>query len=163
VQKNTIDYTRPVGATVYTATNLGSLQFTGAEASAEWRVTGTQQVRLSWTYLHGTQSALGANVQSEYVFNYPVNNGRAEWRWKPRQGVLVQSRLGVLERFTQAPAPANAPYAVWDVSAARDAGWWRPYVQMSNLANTGYQEIVNVPMPGRSFVGGVEFVLTRKR
>jgi iron complex outermembrane receptor protein len=163
VQKNTIDYTRPVGATVYTATNLGSLQFTGAEASAEWRVTGTQQVRLSWTYLHGTQSALGANVQSEYVFNYPVNNGRAEWRWKPRQGVLVQSRLGVLERFTQAPAPANAPYAVWDVSAARDAGWWRPYVQMSNLANTGYQEIVNVPMPGRSFVGGVEFVWARKR
>jgi iron complex outermembrane receptor protein len=52
---------------------------------------------------------------------------------------------------------------VWDVSAARDMGWWRPYLQLSNLANTGYQEIVNVPMPGRSFVGGVEFVLQRAR
>jgi len=163
VQKNTIDYTRPVGTAVYMATNLGSLQFTGVESSAEWRVSGTQSLRASWTYLQGTQSALGDGVQSEYVFNYPVNNGRLEWRWKMKQGVLVQSRLGVLERFTQAPAPASAPYAVFDVSAARDRGWWRPYVQMSNLANTGYQEIVHVPMPGRSFVGGVEFVWTRKR
>ncbi len=162
VQSNTVDYTRASATQKWMATNLGSLQFTGVESSGEWRVSGTQSLRASWTYLHGTQSALGG-LMSEYVFNYPIHNGRLEWRWKARQGVLVQSRLGVLERYTQAPAPASAPYAVWDVSAARDVGWWRPYVRMSNLANTGYQEIVNVPMPGRSFVGGVEFVLTRKR
>jgi iron complex outermembrane receptor protein len=120
-------------------------------------------VKASWTYLYGTQGALGVGVQSQYVFNYAVNNARVEYRWKLKQGVLVQSRLGVLERYTQAPAPASAPYAVWDISAARDAGWWRPYVRTSNLANTGYQEIVSVQMPGRSFVGGVEFVLTRNR
>jgi iron complex outermembrane receptor protein len=161
-QKNTIDYTRPVGTTVYTATNLGSLQFSGAEGTAEWRVSSMQQVKASWTYLYGTQGALNG-LQSQYVFNYAVHNARVEYRWKLKQGVLVQSRLGVLERYTQAPAPAQAPYAVWDISAARDKGWWRPYVRMSNLANTGYQEIVSVQMPGRSFVGGVEFVWARKR
>ncbi len=162
VQSNTVDYTRASATQKWQATNLGSLQFSGAEASAEWRVSGTQQLRASWTYLHGTQSALNG-LMSEYVFNYPVNNARVEYRWKLKQGLLLQSRLGVLERYTQAPAPAQAPYAVWDLSAARDSGWWRPYVRMSNLANTGYQEIAHVQMPGRSFVGGVEFVLTRKR
>jgi hypothetical protein len=30
---------------------------------------------------------------------------------------------------------------------------------MSNLSNTGYQEIQDVPMPGRSFTGGVDIWL----
>jgi iron complex outermembrane receptor protein len=30
---------------------------------------------------------------------------------------------------------------------------------MSNLSNTGYQEIIGVPMPGRSFTGGVDVLL----
>jgi vitamin B12 transporter len=162
LQSNTVDYTRAAPADKWMATNLGSLRFTGVETSAEWRVTGTQQLRLSWTYLQGTQSALNG-LMSEYVFNYPINDGRAEYRWRMKQGILLQSRLGVIERYTQAPNPPNAPYAVWDVSAARDAGWWRPYLRMSNLANTGYQEIMGVQMPGRSFVGGVEFVWTRAR
>jgi len=35
---------------------------------------------------------------------------------------------------------------------------------MTNLSNTGYQEIVGVPMPGRAFLGGVQVVLRgRKR
>ena len=35
-------------------------------------------------------------------------------------------------------------------------------VQASNLANTSYQEILGVPMPGRTLIGGVELVF-RKR
>jgi hypothetical protein len=34
---------------------------------------------------------------------------------------------------------------------------------MTNLSNTGYDEILNVRMPGRGFIGGVEIVLSRKR
>jgi iron complex outermembrane receptor protein len=162
VQHNTIDYTRAAPTDKWMATNLGSLQFTGVEASAQWRINSAQTLRLSWTYLNGTQSALNG-LESEYVFNYAVNNGRAEWTWRMKHGVTLQSRLGVLERYTQAPAPPQAPYAVWDVSAARQVGRWHPYLQMSNLANTSYQEIMNVPMPGRSFVGGLEFVLSRAR
>jgi hypothetical protein len=39
--------------------------------------------------------------------------------------------------------------------------WLHPYLRMDNLSNTGYQEIAGVPMPGRSFVGGVEISLAR--
>jgi vitamin B12 transporter len=165
-QTNTIDYTRPTASGVYTATNLPSLAFTGVEGSAQWRVSGTQQLKLAWTLLSGSKGAI-AGLQSQYVYQYAINNGRAEWQWRARPGLLVQSRLGVLERATQlavgAPPTGITPYAVWDVSAARTTGWWRPYVQAANVANTGYQEIEGVQMPGRSFVGGVEFVLLRRR
>jgi len=51
----------------------------------------------------------------------------------------------------------------WDESVAREAGRVRPYVQMTNLSNTGYDEILNVRMPGRSFVGGVGIAIAHKR
>lgn len=161
-QKNTIDYTRASPNDLWHATNLPGLHFAGVESSLNWRPNSSQQLKLSWTLLKGTQSSLNG-LQSDYVFNYPVNNGRVEWTWNLKHGLLLQSRLGVVERYTQAPAPPQAPYAVWDVSAVREVGRFRPYLQMTNLANTGYQEITNVRMQGRGFVGGVELVLSRKR
>jgi vitamin B12 transporter len=160
-QKNTIDYARASSSDLWQATNLSSLHFAGVESSLNWRPNASQQLTLSWTFLKGTQGSLHG-LQSEYVFNYPVNNGRAEWTWNLKHGLLLQSRLGVVERYTLAPAPPQAPYAVWDVSAVREIGRFRPYLQMTNLANTGYQEISSVRMQGRGFVGGVEFVLSHK-
>ena len=55
------------------------------------------------------------------------------------------------------------PYRVWDSSVARAVGRIRPYLQMTNLSNTGYEEIVNVRMPPRGFVGGFEIVLPMAR
>jgi iron complex outermembrane receptor protein len=159
-QKNTIDYTRAEATQLWQATNLGALALSGVESQVEWRATSSQQLRFSWTYLHGSQSALGS-LQSEYVFNYPVNNGRTTWLWHARQGLLVSSQLGVLERTKLAPVP-SAPYAVWDLSIARDKGRWQPYVRATNLSSTGYQEIQGVPMPPRAVIAGVEIVLSRK-
>jgi iron complex outermembrane receptor protein len=50
-------------------------------------------------------------------------------------------------------------YPVWDAEMARERGRAHPYVRMTNLSNTGYQEIAGVPIPGRAFIGGVELVL----
>jgi iron complex outermembrane receptor protein len=155
-QKNTIDYTRASTAQPWRASNLPGLHFTGVEGVVDVRLDQSQQLKFSWTLLQGAQSALHG-LQSEYVFNYPVNNGRMEWSWNIRQALLVQSRLGVVERYQQ------DPYPVWDVSLVHETGRLRPYLQMTNLSNTGYDEIVGVRMPGRSFVGGVELVLSRKK
>jgi outer membrane receptor protein involved in Fe transport len=155
-QKDTIDYTRASTSDPWQASNLSGLHFTGAESAVDWQVSRTSQVKFSWTLLFGAQSALHG-LESEYVFNYPVNNGRAEWRWTPMHSLLLESRLGVLQRYQQ------RAYPVWDESLAREAGRVRPYLQMTNLSNTGYDEILNVRMPGRSFVGGVEIAITRNR
>ena len=122
----------------------------------DWGVSRTSQIKFGWTPLSGAQSALHG-LESEYVFNYPVNNGRAEWRWTPMHSLLLESRLGAVQRYQQ------RAYPVWDESLAREAGRVRPYLQMTNLCNTGYDEILNVRMPGRGFVGGLEIEITHKR
>jgi outer membrane cobalamin receptor len=151
-QRNTIDYTRASAADPWQASNLRGLHFSGVETALDWRLCHSQQLKASWTLLVGAQDALHG-LQSEYVFNYPTNNGRLEWTWTPSHGVLIDSRLGVVQRFHA------DPYPVWDTSVARASGRIRPYLQMTNLSNTGYEEIVGVRMPGRSVVGGVEFTL----
>jgi outer membrane cobalamin receptor len=153
-QHNTIDYTRTSPADPWLASNLPGLHFAGVEAAVEWVPTRTQRIRASWTNLTGGQAALHG-LQSEYVFNYPVNNGRVEWTWNLGRQVVLQNRLGVVQRFER------SAYAVSDMSIIRAEGRLRPYVRMSNLTNAGYEEIVGVRMPGRGFVGGLEINLVK--
>jgi outer membrane cobalamin receptor len=154
-QTNAIDYVRASANDKWQAENLSGVNFTGVEAGLDWRPIEGQTVRLGLTTLAGAQSALNG-LQSEYVFNYPVENGLAEWvgRWK--QGLMLRQRLRVVNRVDRGVAP------VWDASAIWEHGRVRPYLQVTNLSNTGYQEIVGVPMQGRAVVGGVEVVLGKK-
>jgi iron complex outermembrane receptor protein len=153
-QKDTIDYTRGSTADPWQASNLPGMHFLGVEEALDWRMHKNQHAKLSWTCLRGAQNALHG-LQSEYVFNYPLNNARFEWTWKVKQ-VLLQSRLGIVERYQR------DPYEVWDVSLVRESGRIHPYLQMTNLTNTGYEEILGVRMPSRSIVGGFELVLSRE-
>lgn len=153
-QHNAIDYVRADPGQKWRAANLSGLSFTGVESSVDWQASSRQKLRFSWMALSGAQSALHG-LQSEYIFNYPVNNASAEWIGQLK-GFVVRNRVGVVERYQQ------DPYPVWDLSLARERGWIHPYVQMTNLSNTGYEEIEGVRMQGRSFVGGLELTLPRR-
>ena len=52
---------------------------------------------------------------------------------------------------------------MWDISLVHDHGRVEPFLQMTNLSNTGYDEIVGVRMPGRAFLGGVKVWLVHPR
>ena len=126
------------------------------ESAFQWHPTAHESLKASWALLFGAQDALNG-LQSEYIFNYPVNQASLEWTENFAQGILLRSRLGVTERYQQ------TPYPVWDLSIAREAGRIHPFLQMANLSNTGYEVIAGVRMPGRSFTGGVELVLAKRR
>ena len=155
-QRDAIDYVRTGPTAPYQASNLTGLHFTGVESSFEWRPNASQDLKADWTMLFGAQDALHG-LQSDYVSHYATNNASLQWtRSFPRAaGLLLRSRLGVTQRYQQ------TPYAIWDVQLAREAGRLHPFLQMSNLANTGYQELIGIRMPGRSFTGGVEIQLSR--
>ena len=157
-QHNTIDYECPVTnppCTVYTAANLAPLRYLGVEASFTWKPRPSQQVKLGYTGINGAPP--GANgFTTLYSASYAVNNANFEWTDALRYGILLRTRVGVEQHVGQ------TPYPVWDLEAGRQRGWIRPYVQIANLSNTGYAEIFLpsvVPMPPRSFTGGVEFDL----
>jgi outer membrane cobalamin receptor len=151
-QHDAIDYVRANASEPWQATNLTGLRFTGLESSLSWLLTRNQMIKLGWTAISGAQAALHG-LQSEYVFNYPVNNASFEWMGRLRGAYLLRMRVQVAQRYHQ------DPYPVWDVEASRGRGRLHPYIRMANLSNTGYQEIAGVTMPGRSFTGGVEISL----
>lgn len=152
LQHHAIDYVRANPTAKYQATNLSNFQFTGWENAAVWRMDDANEVRASWTLLRGAQSALHG-LQSRYVFNYPVNNASVVGTHTWSAGYLVETRIGVTQRYEQ------GPYAVWGLALAKEKGRLRPYVRLSNITNTGYQEIEGVQMPGREVVAGLELRL----
>ena len=153
-QHNAIDYVRAQTNELWRAANLSGVAFTGVESSVNWQASSRNAFNFSYSALAGAQSALHG-LQSMYIFNYPVNNANAEWTWQPA-GLAVRNRIGVVQRFQQ------EAYPVWDLSLSRERGWIHPYLQMTNLSNTGYEEIQGVRMQGRSFIGGLELTVSRR-
>ena len=149
-ESDVIDYIRANPTDVWRATNVQRLRFTGVEASMRWRIDGRQEVEFQYTGLHGAQAAL-AGYMSKYVFNYPTHSGIVTWQGSA-WGFAARTRLGVARRYLR------DPYAVWDIYLASGHGRVRPFLQLTNLLGTRYEEIPLVAMPGRAIVGGLELV-----
>jgi iron complex outermembrane receptor protein len=153
-QHNAIDYVRANSTAKWQAVNLSGLHFAGIESTLTWVPAKSQTVRISWTGLHGAQSALN-DLQSEYVFNYPVENIHAAWTIALGHAFAISNTVQLAQRYQQ------TVYPVWNVALTHDSGRIRPYLRLSNLSNTGYQEITGVAMPGRSITGGFALQLGR--
>jgi iron complex outermembrane receptor protein len=146
-QHNAIDYVRANAAQKWQAVNLSGLRFAGVESNLTWIPARSQAVRISWTGLHGAQSALNG-LQSEYVFNYPIENIHASWTVALGHALAISNSVHLAQRYKQ------TVYPVWNAALTHDSGVIRPFLRLSNLSNTGYQEITAVAMPGRSITGG---------
>lgn len=150
--RDLIDYVRYSANDIYRATNFQRLSFTGVEAAAHLRAGRAQTVSIGYTGLAGDRAA-PAGVISKYVFNYPVHSGVVSWQGALGRVVAARTRIGVIERY------GSGAYAIWDASAVRASGRIRPFLQVTNLTGTVYQEIPGVVMPKRGVIGGVEWKL----
>lgn len=139
-------------ASIWCAANLNGLHFAGVESSFTWIPSRSQSIRMTWTALHGAQTALHG-LQSEYIFNYPVQNIHATWTVNFPHALALSNAVQLAERFQQ------TVYPVWSVAATHDTGRLRPYLRLTNLSNTGYQEIAGVNVQGRAIVGGIAIQL----
>ncbi|MBZ5680803.1 MAG: TonB-dependent receptor [Acidobacteriia bacterium] len=151
---NVIDYVQFAMGQPYQATNIHQLHFTGVEAHADLHLRRDQQGQLAYTFLHGDQSPLPGAV-SRYAFNYPSHQAIFAWTGSWRQ-VVARTGVGITQRVQR------GAYPVWDLAIARNAGVIRPYLQLANLSNTGYEEVPGVIMPSRSVTGGVELIFARR-
>jgi len=149
---NVIDYVRAVGSTVWQATNFDKLHFTGVESSLVYEPVAGQHIALSFTALHGLDAS-GELLMSKYAFDYPLQSGVVEWRGALGKRLIARTRVGVVNRLDR------NPYALWDASASYSEGHVRPFLRLTNITNTVYQDIPGVALPTRGVLGGVEFVL----
>ena len=134
------------------AYNIDNLHFTGVETLARYRVNDRQEFNIGYSGIYGAQQALNGLV-SQYVFNYPTHNAYVGWQGNVSHGVVARTRLGVVQRYQR------DAYPLWDFTLAREDGRVRPYLQLTNLTDTRYQEIEGVAMPGRAVIGGLELIV----
>jgi iron complex outermembrane recepter protein len=154
-ERNGIDYYRLLPTTLYQAFNIDNLNFKGWEAALHWTPTAIHTFDFRYTQLTGAEDTVPIGF-TKYTFNYPAKSGVFNWQIHPNGNFLLRTRVGVLERRSQ------SPYALWEIYAGLPRHKIHPFVQMTNVANTGYQEIQGVAMPGRTILGGVELVLSKK-
>ena len=150
--KNVIDYVAPPGSTVYTATNFDNLHFTGVESGVTWDASSGEHFGVVFSALRGLDASPDIS-QSKYTFNYPVESGVVEWRGFIGRKIIARTRIGVVERLDR------DPYALWDASASYATGHVRPFLQLTNITSTVYQDLPGIAMPKRGVIGGCEFYL----
>lgn len=149
--RNGIDFARAPGDVIWRAMNVRSVSFTGLETAASFQ-RRSWQFDWSYTALSGSGSPL-PGYESRYVFNYPVHQGIFGWTGVLKWGLVARTRVGGLDRR------GRGVWATWDLYLARARGAVRPFLQLTNLTDTRYQQIAGVDMPGRAVIGGLEWVL----
>lgn len=153
-EKDTIDYSKYSLAAKWQANNVQNQNITGAEASARIRLSDNQQLQFGYTAARAGQPPAG--LISEYAFNYAAQSAQALWTGEFRHLVTISNQLMVIQKT------AKTAYPLWNLSLSHNEGRVRPYVRLLNLSNTGYEEIPQVPMQGRTIMAGVEFAWSTK-
>jgi iron complex outermembrane receptor protein len=145
-ERDVIDYVLTPPSAIYVATNFDKLNFTGAEVLLKY-----YGFAISYTALHGAYNATQAQIlASRYTAYYPSNEAVVSWEGMFKKGILLRTRIGVMQRFN------SGPYAIWDFYTAYSRGRIHPFFQLTNITNTVYQEVAGVAMPKRSVLGGFE-------
>jgi outer membrane cobalamin receptor len=162
-QTNAIDYAKTILATPaltfaepWQAINIQNLNITGAEATVHLRLTDNQQLQFSYTAVHAGPPP--PNIQSEYAYNYAAQNALFLWT-----GILPGAfhQLTAHTQVNIVQKTQHTAYPLWDIFMTRNTGRIRPYLRALNLSNTGYQEIPQVPLQGRTIMAGTEFNWSR--
>jgi iron complex outermembrane receptor protein len=149
-ERDGIDYVRDSPTARWQATNFQRLRFTGVETSLEARIGSAQWIDVRYTGLRGAREAVAGQL-SKYVFNFPEHQGAIGWQASLPGGWFARSRLTVLDRL------GRDPYALWDAGVSWRRRAWTPFLQLTNLTGSRYEEIQGVVMPGRGVVGGIEW------
>ena len=154
-QSNVIDYAKHILATPaltaaqpWQALNITNLDLTGAETSVTIRLGSHQRATLGYTAIRAGQVPPG--ILSEYAYNYAAQNALFTWTGEFHQLTAFTS-VNVVQKT------GRTAYPLWDLVLSRNTGRLRPYARLLNLSNTGYQEIPQVPMQGRTLLAGLEF------
>ena len=154
-QTNAIDYSKYAVAAQYQATNVGQIAYSGGETSMNWRMTAAQELDLGETYLHAVPPPVG--LISEYAYNYASHNASLGY-----QATFVRAQMALRSQLSVVQQTGRTAYPLLAVALTRTRGVVRPYVRVEDAANVSYEELPNVPQPGRTVMAGVTLTWTPK-
>lgn len=142
-----IDYIRPVGNSLWAASNLGRVRTLGTQVDLSYGGKGAVRWNLGYTWYHKTR-VLNRGYESKYVFTHP------------RHRVLVGLSHPLVKGFSSRwqfsfrESGRGDDYGLVDLVLSRRFRYGRVQGRVRNLADERYEDVSGVPMPGRWF--GVE-------
>ncbi len=120
-------------------------------------------IRTGYTYVDNTKDA--GNMISRYVLDYMRSKVYASLYHTIYKGFsgswkyTFQDRAGSYTDYKTGQEKAYSPFSLLDVKLSWSKQYLNVFIDVSNLLNTKYQDISNVPMPGRWIKGGVNVLI----
>jgi vitamin B12 transporter len=143
-ESNLVDYIRSTDTPPWVAQNLGKINTRGGQLEIEYRGWPLAQPAASYSWNDKTQT-LGAGLESKYVFTQPRQQIGLRLDHALPAGLSAHWQYNFRER------QGADDYGVAQLLITHNLPYGRVRLRVSNLADTAYEEVVGVPMPGRWF------------
>jgi iron complex outermembrane receptor protein len=171
--RDIIDWVREAGETKWASWNLTEIDRQGVEAGVtlrlgnRWPALGEQSV-LSVHCARMNQTCDSKGLESRYSLNYLRDKVTAQFHHSICGGLSAtwnfrfQKRMGVYRRYEAGVDAGLHPYPAFstlDLKLNYEFRKWNFYVNPTNLYDTRYYDIGNVPQAGFWLRGGVGFRL----
>jgi vitamin B12 transporter len=142
----------------YTFANIGKVRSDGLELGMKERVHRTIYLAFNYTYLHKNED----ESTGERLPRRPEHSGSLALGW--RVGA-VEANLTLLRSGARADILPVSPYSrvmnraytTIDVNLRYDGGHVVPFVELENLRNEKYEEVLGYRSPGRRAIVGLRF------
>ncbi|MBN2104590.1 TonB-dependent receptor [bacterium] len=132
----------------WSAVNIGSTKIQGLSASVSRDRTNPFSWKINYTWLNQIQS--DRVYRSKYQFRVLRHHLNMCVCFHGPWDIVTSCQTGYRKRQKE------SGYWLLSAKLSRDFKTGRCFLEAINLQNTVYQEVIDIPMPGRHFMGGVE-------
>lgn len=131
--------------------NSGKIKNTGIELQVAFRISSAWSVEANYSWLHMENPVLGAPEHKAYA-----GANFQKGKWTASTGLSIIDGLYILLPSNGTPAGTHESFTLWNLRASfRLAEWISLQARGENLLNQQYEINAGYPMPGATFMLGV--------
>ncbi len=142
-EDDVIDWTRSSAEEKWQSVNIRKLEARGGEISLERPIGAGTLVQVQYSYLNLVADEF--NWLSKYVFDYPRHSLTGV------SSFALPLDLSFSQRVDYKKRNDGRDYWIVDARMVRNFNKTSVFAEVTNLLNTGYQELLGIEMPGRWF------------
>lgn len=167
--KNIIDWVRLNVTDKWHAENLSLVNTMGVEFTSLYNLTYLfpkffiKKIRFNYAYINITKQS--GNYYSKYALDVLKHKASFSFdhriikQWSASWSVLYHQRMGTYSEYPSGLEKNYTPYLTVDGKINYQYKQFIFYISGSNLFDTYYYDIANIPMPGRWVKGGIVWSL----
>ncbi|MFQ3675580.1 MAG: TonB-dependent receptor [Endomicrobiia bacterium] len=151
--ENLIDWTRNVGTTVWRIDNIAESNANGLDFGAEvFSKNNSPRIRVN-TIILDKKVDLPSGKELKYADNWPEQYYSI--MLFPEKFYDINSNVSLVYKKMKKTNPEE--FFLLDIALSRDIFNTNVFVKVKNVLDTQYEELPNIPQPGRQIFMGIEY------